>query len=168
MAMYALAFSAFLRVGELTVTQQNDVMLELDDCGIITEADGLTVLSIKLRHFKGNVGGTPFTIIIPASQSKYCTVQLMKNYLTFRGISKGPLFLLNNRAVTRIFFSIHLKFHLERCGYDPKYYKGHSFRIGAATAAAAAGLSDSDIQKLGRWNSNAFKRYIRIPTLFSS
>ncbi len=35
-------------------------------------------------------------------------------------------------------------------------YSGHSFRIGAATMAAHAGIEDSIIQVLGRWNSHAF------------
>ena len=46
---------------------------------------------------------------------------------------------------------------------DTRHYSGHSFRIGAATAAAQAGLEDSTIQLLGRWSSGAFLRYIRMP-----
>ena len=42
-------------------------------------------------------------------------------------------------------------------------YAGHSFRIGAATSAALAGIEDSTIQLLGRWQSGAFLRYIRTP-----
>lgn len=38
-----------------------------------------------------------------------------------------------------------------------------SFRISAATAAAKAGLEDSQICILGRWNSSTFLAYIRIP-----
>lgn len=47
-------------------------------------------------------------------------------------------------------------------GLDSKQYKGHSFRIGAATHAAQVGFSENAIQNMGRWKSDAVKRYIRI------
>ena len=39
-------------------------------------------------------------------------------------------------------------------------YAGHSFQMGAGTAAAQIGLEDSTIKALGRWNSLAFLLYI--------
>ena len=48
-------------------------------------------------------------------------------------------------------------------GPDQSLYAGHSFRIGAVTAAAQAGVEDSIIKALGRWSSAAFLTYIRTP-----
>ena len=38
-------------------------------------------------------------------------------------------------------------------------YAGHSFRRGGATALKLAGVADSDIQRHGRWKSDAYKLY---------
>ena len=48
-----------------------------------------------------------------------------------------------------------------------KYRKltGHSFRAGLATLMAQAGFEDKDIQSVGRWSSESFKRYIKLPRL---
>ena len=40
---------------------------------------------------------------------------------------------------------------------------GHSFRIGAATAAARRGIEDSVIKILGRWESAAYQQFVKIP-----
>ena len=45
----------------------------------------------------------------------------------------------------------------------PHNYSSHSFRIGAATTAAAAGLPTWLIKTLGRWSSNAYLSYVRCP-----
>ena len=52
---------------------------------------------------------------------------------------------------------------MERLDYDPGGYSGHSFRAGAATTAAKAGVEDSVIKALGRWESSAYLIYMRLP-----
>ena len=49
--------------------------------------------------------------------------------------------------------------------YDIAHYKSHSFRIGAATTAHMMGIPDNIIISMGRWHSDSFLRYIRVPVL---
>ena len=46
---------------------------------------------------------------------------------------------------------------------DKGSYNTHSFRIGAATSAIEAGISDVQVKMLGRWKSDAYQRYVRTP-----
>ena len=69
----------------------------------------------------------------------------------------------DGRALTRERLVVEVKRALERAGVDSSHYSGHSFRIGAATTAAACGLQDSLIKTLGRWESVAYTVYLRTP-----
>ena len=53
---------------------------------------------------------------------------------------------------------------LQTLGLESSHYAGHSFRIGAGTTAAERGIPDSTIKVLGRWKSEAFQSYIRLPS----
>jgi hypothetical protein len=52
---------------------------------------------------------------------------------------------------------------LGAAGLDASLFEGHSFRIGAATTAEAAGVEDVLIKILGRWQSSAYLRHVRVP-----
>ena len=78
------------------------------------------------------------------------------------GRYKDPLFsLANKRPVTRLVFDRHLYLALSFCQLDNRIYKGHSFRIGAATLAAESNVSDEQIRGMGRWSFNIFRKYIK-------
>ena len=64
------------------------------------------------------------------------------------------------RPLTKSRFVAEVWKGLTAAGLDQAAFAGHSFCIGVATAAAQAGVSDSVIQMLGRWNSTAFLSYI--------
>ena len=89
----------------------------------------------------------------------------MHQYLTLAKPTSGNLFQFpGGIPVTRAFFDSHLRTALIAANVDKTLCKGHSLHIGAATEAVRVlGLTDSQVQKLGRRNSNVFKTYIRIP-----
>ena len=85
------------------------------------------------------------------------------NYLSLRGQSPGPLFLLSSgQPLSRTLLTHWLKDIFAAAGIQGPF-SSHSFRIGAATVAARMGVPDHLIQAVGRWNSDAYKLYIRTP-----
>ena len=76
---------------------------------------------------------------------------------------RAPLFTKQNKlAITRAQFSQTLRQVIKKAGFDDSRIKGHSFRIKAATTAASLGFTEDQIQRMGRWRSDAVKKYIRI------
>lgn len=122
-----------------------------------------TVMGIKLEYsnrsdrcrdhmFVGKTGGS------------ICPITAMMEYLLYRGVSQGPLFILQDGSpLSRTTLVTWLKQTVSRAGMDASRFSGHSFRIGAATTAAAKGISAETIQTLGRWASDSYKRYIHCP-----
>ena len=85
-------------------------------------------------------------------------------HLTLRGNSTGLLFHFeDNTPLTKSKFTSKFRDLLIQAGIDSSLYAGHSFRIGAASTAAAKGVEDSLIQTLGRWKSSAYLLYVRLP-----
>jgi len=84
--------------------------------------------------------------------------------MVLRGSGSGPLFYFQSGApLTRSKFVAKLRVVLSEVGIECSKYSGHSFRIGAATTAAARGIQDSLIKTMGRWESIAYQLYIRMP-----
>lgn len=65
-------------------------------------------------------------------------------------------------TVFRNHFVSEVKRALELSDEYSSRFNGHSFRIGAASMAAARGSEDSVIKTLGIWESEAYQRYIKI------
>lgn len=166
-AMCSMAFYAFLRVGEMTSTKRHGPQpLQIHQVvKLVNDSNSIVSLKLTFHDFKHNYNQPPFSIVITRAPT-FCPVQLMLDYLALRGNKPGPLFMtLLGHPVSRTTFTEQLSLALKFCGLNPARYKGHSFRIGAASHAADRGLSDTQIRVLGRWKSNAFHRYIRIPSV---
>ena len=167
-AMYLLAFHAFLRIGEITAKSHSDgsATLNTNDVDFKYSLGTLQGVEIQFKNFKHCKEAKTLYVSCCNHHIDQCPVHSLLAYINFRKPSIGPLStLFDGTQVTRVLFSKYLQLSLTYSGYLTSRYKGHSFRIGAATTAASMGIEDSKIQMMGRWRSNAFKKYIRIPVL---
>ena len=140
---------------------------------------GVVPLLGRCGHFGGFTSGTCFSQVVQdrpvrqghgtevslgATGDEICPVTAVSAYVARRGRSAGAFFCLEDGLpLTKARFVEGVRSALARAGVRQTGYSGHSFRIGAATAAAQVGLPDSMIQALGRWSTPAFLRYIRTP-----
>ena len=164
-AMMSLAYYCFLRIGEIAVKNRHDTqkVIQINDVHFEEGTDKQQNLRVNLRNFK-HCNGQSKTILLTMDKSNVmCPVSALLNYLKLAGHNSGPLFQFQEGIpITAYYFNQHLKLLLQAVGLSSDYYKGHSFRIGAATSAATRGVPLSVIQHMGRWKSNAFQHYIRL------
>ena len=91
-------------------------------------------------------------------------MEAILSYIPRRGLAPGPLFRYEDgRPLTYAALVREIRAALGAAGLNAALFAGHRFRIGAATSAAAAGVEDALIKILGRWQSSAYLRYVRVP-----
>ncbi len=93
-----------------------------------------------------------------------CPIAAVLSYLAVHPNHPGPLFVSPaGIPLSRGHLVAAVREALHSHGIDTSLYSGHSFRIGAATTAAQAGIGDAVIKQLGMWKSSAYSTYIRLP-----
>eukprot|EP00731_Ephydatia_muelleri_P003483 Em0001g3483a len=124
-----------------------------------------SVMKIHLRTSKCDQYGKGADVFVGKTGNTLCPIAACLAYLALRGTTDPGAFFLkpDKRPLLKPVFVAELRKALGTMGLHQAAYAGHSFRIGAATAAASAGVEDSTIQLMGRWNSAAFLGYIRTP-----
>ena len=160
-----VGFFGFLRAGEFTVasaaTYDPAVHLSVEDVSVDSrEAPSRVRLIIK--QSKTDPFRTGAVVFLGRTTNDLCPVAAVLAYLARRGSTPGPLFILaDGSPLSRQRLFLELRQALSASGITCDAFSGHSFRIGAATTAAAKGIEDSAIRTLGRWRSDAYHRYIR-------
>ena len=157
-------FFAFLCSAEFTVpsSQQYDLTshLTLQDI-VVDNVQKPALMRIHIKASKTEQTKMGIDLYVGRTGNAICPVEAALAYLAVRGQGEGPLFKLEDgRPLTWELLVQQLRSTLSQASIDFARYSGHSFRIGAATTAMA---SESCVQTLGRWASDSFKRYIRIP-----
>ena len=159
-------FFAVLCSGEFTCNSwstYNPLMLSLRDITIDSWSNP-SVVHITLRQSKTDVFGAGVTTHLGLTGDTLCPVAALLAYLAIRPSTPGPLFLLQSGdPLSRQVLVTAVRNALSSTGLDVTLFNGHSFRIGAATSAALAGVPDSTIKLMGRWKSSAFTRYLHPP-----
>ena len=150
-AAFTMAFYGFFRVSELINLHWNDVSFSLDH------------IYVSLHQSKTDPFRCGCTVKIFKTNSSTCPHHAIDRYRKVSGdvspsaslYQVGRFHPLSRAAVTNT-----LRQLLKHAGFDYPHYSSHSFRIGAATTAAASGHPAWLIKNLGRWTSNAYLTYI--------
>ena len=154
-----LAYFGLLRVSEYTCSRINsynpDIHLLVSDITVSCRHITVLIKASKTDPFRQGCH-----IRIAPSYTDFCPVLAIQHYLRIRPFRvSAPLFIFDNGTfLTRLDVSLLLQRSLP----NSVNINTHSFRIGGASATASAGVSDSVIKILGRWSSDAYKRYIRV------
>ncbi|XP_071109178.1 integrase/recombinase xerD homolog [Haliotis cracherodii] len=167
-AVYCKAFFGFFRVSELVQTKMSQPGCSINNVSISGETEKAT---IHLPHSKGGHGwpsdqrgyGNSVGIEVTPGKST-CPVAALKAYLNVRPSGPVPAFIhFDQSPLTRYQFQAVLKKALALSSIGTESYSSHSFRIGAATTAAINGVPPHLIQQYGRWKSECYQSYIRLP-----
>ena len=165
-AACCLAYFGLLRVSEFTTSSpdhfDSTTDLLLSDVALDSRESPTTV-QITLKKAKNDQFRKGHAIYLGKTTHAVCPVDALVQYLAIRGGIPGPLFLLdNNQSLTRASFSSALKKAFQELHMDHQQFNTHSFRIGAATSAKRAGVSDSHLKAMGRWKSDAYLKYVQL------
>ena len=162
-AAFTLTFYGFLRASEYTspTPTRYNRRLHLLKKDITIHKDRMTI------RIKGSITDQfrrSTSILISKTSTSTCPVRAMKHFIKYGHHHRSlPLYTFQDGTfLIRHRVSMMTKSLISSKVSDTYLYSSHSYQIGAATAAAAAGIPDSLIQILGRWHSNAYRSYIRI------
>ena len=160
-AVCSLAFFGFLRVSEFTSSVPFNPVRHLSPTDVeFLPGHPSPGIRLRIKMSKTDPLGAGHHVYIGRTSNQLCPVQAIENFLALRGSAFGPLFLWSDGSqLTSAHVNFYLRDIVAKVGFSGNY-SSHSFRIGAATAAAAAGVPDHLIQALGRWTSQAYLRYI--------
>jgi hypothetical protein len=165
---FKVAFAGFLRLSEFTYTKAEaskpalflETKLSRRDVQFFNNDEYATIL---LRRSKSDYKHKGVTIVLTATKDSTCAVTALRHLFDKDPRPKStPLFRLVSGSFSRSEILKELSDRTTHAGLSPEGYLGHSFRKGAAQEAHNNGLTQAEIQILGRWSSGAVQRYFKI------
>ena len=152
-ALILVGFAGGFRRSEL-------VEIKIGDIDFVPEG-----VKIFIKRSKTDQSGEGMTKGIPYfSNSKYCPVISLKNWLEKKEIKDDKIFDLSDKSVALI-----IKKYTAIGGLDSNKYSGHSLRSGFATSAAELGAEERSIMAMtGHKTTQMVRRYIQEANLFKN
>jgi len=152
-ALILVGFAGGFRRSEL-------VAILFEDIDFVTEG-----VKIFIKRSKTDQSGEGMTKGIPYfSNSNYCPVISLKNWLEKSEIKSGKIFDMSDKSV-----ALTIKKYTAIVGLDSNKYSGHSLRSGFATSAAELGAEERSIMAMtGHKTSQMVRRYIQEANLFKN
>ena len=148
-ALILVGFAGGFRRSEL-------VAILYEDIDFVTE--GVKIF-IKRSKTEGMTKGIPYF-----SNSNYCPVISLKNWIEISEIKSGQIFDISDKSV-----ALTVKKYAAIAGLDSNKYSGHSLRSGFATAAAELGAEERSIMAMtGHKTTQMVRRYIQEANLFKN
>ena len=162
-AALRVGWAAITRLGEITYGRGEataDKIIKRGDVSLRTDHAVL-----RLRHSKSDVEKKGVDILLAATNDDLCPVEALRSLFGTDPLpDTSPLFRLQRGGFPKSYLTDKIRSRLRAAGIDPTSYSGHSLRRGAAQEAADKGISEQEIQLLGRWKSNAVRLYYTTPT----
>lgn len=146
-AACCLGFFGFLRAGEFTVPSMEDfdpeAHLSLADIALDSHSSP-SLMRVRIKQSKTDPFRKRVDIYLGRATPPLCPISAMVAFLDARGSCPGTLFRFTDGSpLSRLRLVDCVRSCLRQAGLDERAYAGHSFRIGAATTAAAKGVEDS-------------------------
>ncbi len=152
-ALLLIGFSGGFRRSEL-------VEIDKEDVEFVAEG-----VKIFVKRSKTDQSGEGMTKGIPYfSNSNYCPVVSLKNWIRKGSINTGKIFDMSDKNVALI-----IKKYAAIAGLDKNKYSGHSLRSGFATSTAELGAEERSIMAMtGHKTTQMVRRYIKESNLFKN
>ena len=152
-ALILIGFAGGFRRSEL-------VEIHYEDLDFVTEG-----VKIFVKKSKTDQSGEGMTKGIPYfSNTNYCPVISLKNWIEKSKIKSGKIFDMSDKSV-----ALAIKKYTAIAGLDSNKYSGHSLRSGFATSTAELGAEERSIMAMtGHKTTQMVRRYIHEANLFKN
>ena len=126
----------------------------------------IRTLQILIKSEKKDTKGESTVVDIYESTSDICPIAAYQGYKKVAANERGkPAFRLSDgKPLTGRKLNEYIKFFLgKHLDTDSKFVSSHSFRSGLASMLGSLGFSEDQIKDAGRWSSEAYQRYLKLP-----